>query len=208
MGWNFSQVSRTSDRSFYAPLRWEACRIFACSLSDFLIQEADSWRNEAWEIVRRSQQHTYMILTKRPERFSECLPPDWPLKNVELGVSVETPEYLSRLDHLKNSGAIRIFVSCEPLLAPLDLLSYLVPDKGHPLDGVMVGGESGADYRIMEEPWAIWIREQCRATNTAFFFKQHSGLRPGMEPLLEGLLYQALPGEGFKEFEPQADELG
>jgi protein gp37 len=197
-------VARTRPATFNGPLRWDKIRdrplrIFSCSLSDFFIAEADAWRDDAWEIIRTTP-HLYMLLTKRPKRVPECLPPDWPFDNVELGVSVETPEYLWRIDELRMVEAMRIFVSAEPLLAKLSLEAYLGESRGgRPLDGVIAGGESGSGYRVMEDDWARLLRDECRKTNTAFFFKQHSAARPGLEPYLDGCLYQALPGEGFKE---------
>lgn len=200
-GRDFSVVARTKPRTFNSPLHWkEPRRIFACSLSDFFIEEADPWRNEAWEIIRATPHHTHMLLTKREERMASCFPPDWPLDNVELGVSVESWDYVYRLDALMESGAKRIFVSAEPLLGYLHLIPYLYPcNDDRVLDGVIVGGESGAGFRFMKDNWAISLREQCRSTNTAFFFKQHSALRPGVGPELGGFLYRQLPGEGFLE---------
>lgn len=208
-GRDFSVVARTRPATFNSPLHWqEPRRIFSCSLSDFFIEEADPWRDEAWEIIRKTPHHTYMLLTKREERMASCFPPDWPLDNVELGVSVETQDYVYRLDALAESGAKRIFVSAEPLLGYLDLVAYLMLRiVGRPLDGVIAGGESGPDFRVMEDNHAISLREQCRSTNTAFFFKQHSALRPGVGPELEGCLYRALPGEGFKEEKEAHDRV-
>jgi protein gp37 len=141
-----------------------------------------------------------MLLTKRIERVPECLPADWPLDNVELGVSVETADFLWRIDQLREIEATRIYISAEPLLSKFSARAYLGdPYPGRPLDGVIAGGESGSGYRVMEDDAARLLREECRETDTAFFFKQHSGSRPGLEPYLDGCLYHALPGEGFKE---------
>ena len=203
-GRDFDVVTRTKPATFQGPLHWNKpgdrpLRIFSCSLSDFFIEEADPWREEAWDIIRNTR-HLYMLLTKRPERISQCLPQDWPLDNVELGVSVETPEFLKRIHYLRALEAKRIFVSAEPLLAALSLRPYLGdPYAGRPLDGVIVGGESGPGFRVMEDAWARALKNECRETNTAFFFKQHSAARPGMEPYLDGNIYEAMPGEGFKE---------
>ncbi len=72
---DFSKVRRTSNRTFNSPLRWkEPLKIMTCSMSDFFHEDADRWRDDAWEIIRRTPQHTYQILTKRPERIYENLP--------------------------------------------------------------------------------------------------------------------------------------
>ena len=73
-GWD-PTVVRRSKTTFRDPLRWhEPRRIFTCSLSDFFIQDADLWRPEAWEIIRQTPQHTYLILTKRPQLIRARLP--------------------------------------------------------------------------------------------------------------------------------------
>ena len=86
MGHKFSEIRRSSPTTFNSPLKWEAdllkepdlpigkSFVFTCSISDFFIEEADAWRDEAWEIIRRTPRLTYQILTKRPERIADCLP--------------------------------------------------------------------------------------------------------------------------------------
>lgn len=74
-GLDFSVVRRSAERTFLEPARWKNPRmIFTCSMSDFFHEDADVWRDEAWEVIRQTPQHTYQILTKRPERIRECLP--------------------------------------------------------------------------------------------------------------------------------------
>lgn len=125
-----------SKTTFTAPLKWkEPRRIFTCSWSDFFHETADPWRAEAWDVIRRTPQHTYLILTKRPERIREAAPPQLPLgwiddgpwPNVWLGVSVETQEYSWRIDHLAQIPAAIRFLSLEPLLGPLNISPWLVP---------------------------------------------------------------------------------
>src|SRR5690349_7168633 len=71
-------VVRAKAASFDKALHWkDPRRIFTCSWSDFFIEDADAWRADAWEIIRHTPQPTWLILTKRPERIAECLPPDW-----------------------------------------------------------------------------------------------------------------------------------
>ena len=87
-----SAVVRTAPKTFNAALKWKEPKlIFTCSWSDFFIQEADEWRADAWDIIRKTPHHTWQILTKRPERIADCLPPDWGdgWDNVWIGVSVE-----------------------------------------------------------------------------------------------------------------------
>ena len=95
-------VKRSARQTFNLPLRLDSGRVFTCSWSDFFIAEADEWRPEAWEIIRRTPHLIYQILTKRPERIAQCLPPDWGdgWKNVWGGVTVEAPDYYHRIEEL------------------------------------------------------------------------------------------------------------
>lgn len=127
-GQPFKDVRRT--KGFDAPRHWdEPARIFTCSMSDFFHPAADPWRDEAWEVIRATPWHTWMILTKRPERIAAALPPGWleSFRHVWLGVSVENQAATPRLDVLAGVEASVRFVSCEPLLGPLDLQPWLVP---------------------------------------------------------------------------------
>jgi protein gp37 len=174
-----------------APLRWKETRlVFACSWSDWFHKNADPWRDEAWDVVRRSPLHTFQILTKRPERILQCLPPYWPLNNVWLGVSVEYQRWAdARIPVLKKVPAHVRFISCEPLLGSLDLRDHLADGNIH---WVVVGGESGgpSHRRLVELRERIWIpkpaalnwvrsiRDQCVEANVPFFLKQFGGPRP------------------------------
>lgn len=181
VGWDPTAIVR-SKTTFRDPLKWhEPRRIFTCSLSDFCIREADAWRPEAWDIIRATPQHTYMILTKRPRRILHCLPPDWGTgyPNVWLGVSIENPPTQARrIPVLRTIPAVYRFLSMEPLLAPLapvDLTGF---------SWVIVGGESGPGWRPMPHAWVWPIRDACQRANVAFFFKQSAALRAGSGPAL------------------------
>jgi protein gp37 len=200
-----STVVRAADNTFYAPIRntkWaktrEACiaekgshYVFTCSWSDWFHEDADEWRREAWEIVRRTPQSTYQILTKRPERIAECLPEDWGdgYPNVWLGVTIENRRFVDRADLLRGVPAAVRFLSAEPLLGPL------VPDADHMVDNehetyelgeapvhawrpwsdegehraldltgidwLITGGESGPGHRRFDPQWATDLREIC-----------------------------------------------
>lgn len=121
--------------TFDAPLKWAksgkvaaGARVFTCSWSDWFIAEADPWRDEAWDIVRRTPQYTYLILTKRPERIEWNLPDDWNdgYPNVWLGVSAENQEQANkRIPALLNTPAAIRFVSAEPLLGPISFERWM-----------------------------------------------------------------------------------
>lgn len=114
-----------SKTNFSEPLKWkEPAMVFTCSWSDWFIEQADEWRPEAWEIIKRTPHLTYQILTKRPERIAGHLPSDWGkgYPNVWLGVSCENQEYADlRINHLLSVPAVIRFISAEPLLGPVDL---------------------------------------------------------------------------------------
>lgn len=135
--------------------------IFTCSMSDFFIDDADQWRPEAWEIIKDTPQHTWLILTKRPERIKDCLPPDWGdgYPNVWLGISVENNKNLHRLNSLAEIPCKLRFISAEPLLETIDFTQEI--DGKTPIDAfewIILGGESGDDYgkyryRECREKW-------------------------------------------------------
>lgn len=183
-----------SKTAFNSPLKWTEPRlIFTCSWSDFFIEEADEWRAEAWEIIKNTPQHTYQILTKRPERIIECLPKDWGdgYENVWLGVSVEDEFHNWRAQMLSTTPAKVRFISAEPLIGPIDSL-WLTR-----IHWVIAGGESGPDFRPMKPEWATLIRDQCRRFGVAFFHKQNGGnTKIDGEwggNLLDGQVYQEFP---------------
>ena len=118
-------IFRMGDKKFYEALYWkEPGRVFTCSMSDFFLQEADAWRDDAWDVIRRTPWLTWLILTKRPERIKQCLPDDWGngWNNVWLGVSVGIQESFHRAKTLADIPAKIRFISAEPLLDELDFL--------------------------------------------------------------------------------------
>ena len=156
----------------------------------WFIEEADTWRPEAWQIIKSTPHLTYQILTKRPERIKDNLPPDWGLgyENVWLGVSVENQEMADlRIPILSKIPASVRFLSVEPLIGPVNLsshLSYAMASASgggkfvRTIDWVIVGGESGNDqgkyrYRPCEISWIENVVYQCEtAWRTPVFVKQ------------------------------------
>ena len=174
--------------SYQGPQHGETVLVFTCSLSDFFIEEADSWRAEAWDVIRATPQLTYQILTKRPERIRACLPEDWGAgyPHVWLGVSVENRRWLPRLDTLCQIPAVIHFASCEPLLKDLgDLRPYLPA-----LQWVIVGGESGPLRRPMALAWLRRIVEQCQGAGVPCFVKQDTAFKEGQQGRIPDHLWQ------------------
>lgn len=147
-------VIRSAPATFNKPLTWkDPALVFTCSWSDWFIDEADEWRADAWEIVKKTPHLTYQILTKRPERILQCLPSDWGegYENVWLGVSVENSKNRGRIGILADIPAKIRFVSFEPLLGEVDLnFTSSTLSKIH---WSILGGESGNEngkYRYRE----------------------------------------------------------
>ncbi|MGW2179331.1 DUF5131 family protein [Streptomyces sp. NPDC001732] len=172
------------------PLQWKAPRmVFVNSMSDlFHARVPLDFVRQVFEVIASTPQHTYQLLTKRSlrlRRIADRL--DWP-PNLWMGVSVENRDQLDRVDNLRTVPAAVRFLSCEPLLGPLNGLN---------LDGigwVIAGGESGPGHRPVEEEWLIDIRDLCSAAGVPFFFKQWGGRTPkagGRE--LEGQIWSEMP---------------
>jgi protein gp37 len=162
---------------FNLPLRLkEPSKIFTSSLTDFFHEEIDSYRHEAWDIIRQCPQHTFQILTKRPERIMDHVPDDWGdgWDNVWMGTSVGSQKAVKRIDHLESVKAKTKFISFEPLHERIER------DFVGMIDWVIIGGESGNEtgkyrYRPCELEWIENIIEGYRdnpISNTAIFVKQ------------------------------------
>jgi protein gp37 len=172
------------------PRRWKKPRvIFVNSMSDLFQEEVpERFISGVFDTMVACPQHTFQILTKRSERLLELsasLP--WPA-NVWMGVSVEDDRVVDRVRDLARVPAKVRFLSCEPLIGPLDRL----PLKG--IHWVIVGGESGPGARSMNPEWVESIYAQCQRHGTAFFFKQWGGVRKdktGRE--LHGRTYDEMP---------------
>jgi protein gp37 len=173
-----------------APLRWRSPRlVFVNSMSDlFHARVPLAFLQEVFAVMEQTPQHTYQILTKRPLRLARLAPRlAWPA-NVWVGVSVENAATLDRVAHLRRVPAAVRFLSCEPLLGPLDDLDL------HDIDWVIAGGESGARHRPIEPAWVRTIRDRCRASGTPFFFKQWGGRTPKSGGrLLDGRVWDEQP---------------
>ena len=185
------------------PMRWNRAaernarraRVFTCSMSDFFHQGADQWRDEAWQIISECKFLDWLILTKRADRISECLPEDWGggYPNVWLGVTAGCQSSLGRVEKLLTIPAAVRFISAEPLLERIDLRPFL---SG--IDWVITGCERArkGKRRVMDLEWVRDIDAQCRAAEVAHFFKQYyvdeSGV-PCEDGVLDEVQRQAWP---------------
>jgi protein gp37 len=172
------------------PLEWtKPQRVFVNSMSDLFHRDVpDEFIIAVFNVMKLASIHQFQVLTKRAERLARLSSRLAFGSNVWVGVSVESPQYYWRVEHLRGVPAAVRFLSCEPLLAPLDDL----PLDG--LDWVIVGGESGHGARPMRPEWVLDIRDQCEENQVAFFFKQWGG-RQKKEAgrLLEGRTHDDMP---------------
>jgi protein gp37 len=183
---------RCHEPSLEIPLTWKKPRrVFVNSMSDlFHVDVPEEFVARIWDVMRRTPQHHYQILTKRPERMAELLGriAPVPLTNVWLGTSVEGPKVVDRIDSLRKVPACIRFISFEPLIAELPALD---------LTGIhwaIVGGESGPRARSMDEAWVEKILDDCLAYGTAFFFKQWGGVnKKKTGRLLRGRTFDEMP---------------
>lgn len=206
-----------------APFAWRTPRkVFVNSMSDlFHAGVTNEFIARVFAVMAATPQHTYQVLTKRPARMRSLLNSEpfqsftavhlmlgsdiplkerpeltWPLPNVWLGTSVEDQKRADlRIPALRDTQAAKRFLSCEPLLGPVNLRAAWVPRKPGPytltdmagmlrwsddvgVDWVIVGGESGAGYRPMDLDWARSLRDQCTDAGVPFLFKQIGGRTP------------------------------
>src|SRR5262249_40436598 len=142
----------------------------------------DEFIGAVFETMKRAHWHQFQVLTKRPERMAHFLQHlalrEGPLRrshpNVWIGTSVETQRYVERAAVVASIPATVRFLSCEPLLGPLELKAVLGSTR---INWVIAGGESGRHARPMQAEWVRVIRDQCRKARVAFFFKQWGGVR-------------------------------
>jgi len=172
------------------PLRWKRPRmIFVNSMSDLFHKDVPTmFIQKCFAVMQQAKQHTFQILTKRPERTAELAKSlNWP-DNIWMGTSVENADYTSRIHNLRKVPARIRFLSVEPLLGPIPRL---------PLSGihwVIVGGESGPGARPMKQEWVTQIRDRCEKFNVPFFFKQWGGVnKKKTGRTLEGKVWNGLP---------------
>lgn len=146
--------------------------VYTCFTSDFFVEDADKWRAEAWEMIRcRSDLH-FMMITKRIDRFSDCLPDDWGdgYDNVTICCTVENQTCADyRLPIYKRAPIKHKIIICEPLLERIDLSTYAV---GEWIEQIVAGGESGYEARPCDFEWVMDLRRICVENKVEFWFKQ------------------------------------
>lgn len=144
--------------------------VYLCFSSDFLIEDADDWRDDCWRIIRERSDLHFLFLTKRIERFESCAPDDWGegYENVTVGCTIENQETANRRLPIFDALPIRHKnIICQPMIGRIDLKNYL---SG--IELVVVGGESDRSARPLDFDWVLDVREQCIESGVKFEFRQ------------------------------------
>ena len=189
---------RTSATYWKQPLTWNrnadsSMRVFCGSLCDVMEDRADlnSHREDLYDLIRKTPNLDWLLLSKRPQNFRRFLPCGWlenPMPNVWGMTTCEGPEQQWRIDAMANTPFAVRGVSIEPLIAPLPDLNL------DGIDWVIVGAESGGNARPMDKDWVRSIRDQCLASGVAFFYKQDAVNGRKIEtPELDGRTWMEFP---------------
>lgn len=151
-------------------------RVYTCFSSDFLIEEADEWRQDAWRMMRLREDLHFVFFTKRIERLASHLPDDWGdgYENVSVGCTCENQQRADqRLPAFLSLPIRHRIIVCEPLLSPIDLRPYLDRSK---IQEVSVGGESGDGARVCDFDWVADIYRACKTADIRFTYHQTGAL--------------------------------
>lgn len=150
--------------------RMKAGLVYVCFSSDFLLEDADEWRKECWPMIKERSDCTFLFLTKRVERFMDCIPEDWNdgYDNVVVCCTIENQENADRkLSVFQRLPIKHKQITAQPLIGPVRLEQYL-----DGIEAVIVGGESDHNARMLDYDWVLDIREQCMRRNVSFQFRQ------------------------------------
>ena len=161
-------VRRTRDGRYKIP---PGTVVYTCFTSDFLLEDADAWRPEAWQIMKERKDLEFLFITKRIDRFLDCIPSDWGdgYPNVHICCTVENQDRADyRLPVFRAAPIRHKSIVCEPLLEEIDLTPYL----GEWVEEVIAGGESGNEARLCDYSWILALRTQCMLYEVPFTFKQ------------------------------------
>lgn len=144
--------------------------VYLCFSTDFLIEEADGWRDECWSMIKERSDLHFIFLTKRIERFADCAPDDWNkgYENVTVGCTVENQSNADyRLSIFNKLPIKHKNIICQPMIEKINLEPYLKD-----VELVVLGGESDKNARPLNYDWVLAIRKQCEAANVHFEFRQ------------------------------------
>lgn len=173
---NTNEIIKTND--FYKPIekfkngnyKIKSGTVYLCFSSDFLIEEADLWRDECWKMIKERSDLKFLFLTKRIDRFKNCIPKDWNdgYDNVIVCCTIENQKNADyKLPIFKDLPIKHKCITAQPLLENIDIEKYLSN-----IELVVVGGESDYNARPLNYDWVLHIRNQCIKSNIDFEFRQ------------------------------------
>lgn len=173
---NTNDIVKTDD--FYKPIeklkngayKIKSGLVYLCFSTDFLIEEADTWRDECWKMIRERSDLVFLFLTKRIDRFLKCIPNDWNCgyDNVVVCCTIENQKNTDyKLSIFNNLPIKHKRITAQPLLEELDIEKYL-----NDIELVVVGGESDYEARPLDYNWVLDIRKQCIRKKVNFEFRQ------------------------------------
>lgn len=193
--WN-GQIRLLWDRLDWPAKRFKpGDKVFVTSMGDLHHKDVpNEFLLEVYKVMEANPDKIFQVLTKRPQNLRRWVCEDapklhnwqgWPLPNVWVGTSVGRQQSTWRIDELVKTPAVIRFLSCEPLLGPLDLSKWLPNPESwseniarawdedtHTVDWIIAGGESGPNARPVNPDWVRWLRDQCQQAEVDFFFKQ------------------------------------
>ena len=143
-----------------------------CMTSDFFLEEADQWRDQAWRMIRQRRDVTFSLLTKRAHRIKECLPSDWGdgWDNVSFAVSAENQKRVDeRIPYLLDVPTRHRWISVKPFIGEVDLEQYLATGK---IETVLAGGENYQGSRPLHYDWVKKVHDQCEKYDVQLIFGQ------------------------------------
>ncbi len=169
--WTGNIILTDDEELLHRPLHWKTpTLVFVNSMADAFHEKMEpTWIRKILSVCGLADLHHFQILTKRSHIMRKYeMPP-----NVIAGVSIENDRWVNRADDLRALRGAKKFISLEPLIGPVPSLDLTG------IDQVVVGGESGPNFRPMELEWVEEILAKCRQTGTAFYVKQDAGRFPG-----------------------------
>jgi Bacteriophage protein gp37 len=173
---NTNEIVKTKD--FLKPIeklkngnyKMKSGLVYLCFSTDFLIEDADQWRNDCWQMIKERQDCAFLFLTKRIDRFMKCIPNDWKngYDNVVVCCTIENQKNADvKLSIFKDLPIKHKCITAQPLLESIDIEKYLPH-----IELVVVGGESDGNARPLKYDWVLQIREQCIRNHVSFEFRQ------------------------------------
>jgi len=168
----------TKTKDFYKPIeknnkneyKIKSGIVYLGFSTDFLIEEADVWRDECFKMIKERKDLKFLFLTKRIDRFDSIVPKDWDdgYDNLIVGCTVENQKNVDyKLSIFKKLNIKHKYIICQPLLEKIDISSYL-----DDIELVVVGGESDYNARTLDYNWVLEIRKECLKKNVSFEFRQ------------------------------------